>query len=182
MSGVHPEAPASWRTCCTFTTPLATDLAYANTLVISGSQWHVLTSLLSSVTTSNGGEALDRKVARDWEAPQSRGFGRLARPSVLRRIAAGRDGSVTTFQVVLYVAKSPETSLPGPTWSVAQRCCRPTGCPSRFNCSVNAVNAGHDREHGAVELDGPRAGFEADPRCLSIGCEFSATNTRWANR
>jgi hypothetical protein len=33
MSGVHPEAPASWRTCCTFTTPLATDLAYANTLV-----------------------------------------------------------------------------------------------------------------------------------------------------
>jgi glutamine amidotransferase-like uncharacterized protein len=33
MSGVHPEAPASWRTCCTFTTPLATDLAYASTLV-----------------------------------------------------------------------------------------------------------------------------------------------------
>ena len=33
MSGVHPEAPASWRTCCTFTTPLATDLAYAATLV-----------------------------------------------------------------------------------------------------------------------------------------------------
>jgi len=33
LSGVHPEAPASWRTCCTFTTPLATDLAYAGTLV-----------------------------------------------------------------------------------------------------------------------------------------------------
>jgi hypothetical protein len=33
MTGVHPEAPASWRACCTFTTPLATDLAYANTLV-----------------------------------------------------------------------------------------------------------------------------------------------------
>jgi glutamine amidotransferase-like uncharacterized protein len=33
MSGVHPEAPAGWRTCCTFTTPLATDLAYASTLV-----------------------------------------------------------------------------------------------------------------------------------------------------
>jgi glutamine amidotransferase-like uncharacterized protein len=33
MSGVHPEAPAGWRTCCTFTTPLATDLAYARTLV-----------------------------------------------------------------------------------------------------------------------------------------------------
>jgi glutamine amidotransferase-like uncharacterized protein len=33
MSGVHPEAPASWRTCCTFKTSLATDLAYANTLV-----------------------------------------------------------------------------------------------------------------------------------------------------
>jgi hypothetical protein len=33
MTGVHPEAPASWRTCCTFTTPLATDLGYANTLV-----------------------------------------------------------------------------------------------------------------------------------------------------
>ena len=33
LSGVHPEAPASWRTCCKFTTPLATDLAYAGTLV-----------------------------------------------------------------------------------------------------------------------------------------------------
>jgi len=33
MSGVHPEAPASWRTCCNITTPLATDLAYAKTLV-----------------------------------------------------------------------------------------------------------------------------------------------------
>ena len=33
MTGVHPEAPASWRTCCKFTTPLATDLAYAGTLV-----------------------------------------------------------------------------------------------------------------------------------------------------
>jgi hypothetical protein len=33
MAGVHPEAPAGWRTCCTFTTPLATDLAYARTLV-----------------------------------------------------------------------------------------------------------------------------------------------------
>jgi hypothetical protein len=33
MSGVHPEAPAGWRTCCTFTTPLATDIAYAKTLV-----------------------------------------------------------------------------------------------------------------------------------------------------
>ena len=33
MTGVHPEAPAGWRTCCKFTTPLATDLAYASTLV-----------------------------------------------------------------------------------------------------------------------------------------------------
>jgi biotin protein ligase-like protein len=33
LTGVHPEAPASWRTCCTFTTPLATDLAYAGTLI-----------------------------------------------------------------------------------------------------------------------------------------------------
>jgi hypothetical protein len=33
MSGVHPEAPQSWRSCCTFSTPLATDLAYAATLV-----------------------------------------------------------------------------------------------------------------------------------------------------
>src|ERR1700730_8957925 len=33
LSGVHPEAPASWRTCCKFRTPLATDLAYAGTLV-----------------------------------------------------------------------------------------------------------------------------------------------------
>ena len=33
LSGVHAEAPASWRTCCKFRTPLATDLAYAGTLV-----------------------------------------------------------------------------------------------------------------------------------------------------
>jgi len=33
LSGVHPEAPASWRTGMTFKTPLATDLAYAGTLV-----------------------------------------------------------------------------------------------------------------------------------------------------
>lgn len=33
LSGVHPEAPASWRVGMKFTTPLATDLAYAGTLV-----------------------------------------------------------------------------------------------------------------------------------------------------
>lgn len=33
LSGVHPEAPASWRTGMTFKTPLATDLAYAGTLI-----------------------------------------------------------------------------------------------------------------------------------------------------
>jgi glutamine amidotransferase-like uncharacterized protein len=33
LSGVHPEAPASWRTGMDFTTPLATDLAYAGKLV-----------------------------------------------------------------------------------------------------------------------------------------------------
>jgi hypothetical protein len=35
LSGVHPEAPASWRTGMPFKTPLATDLAYAATLVTS---------------------------------------------------------------------------------------------------------------------------------------------------
>jgi glutamine amidotransferase-like uncharacterized protein len=33
LQGVHPEAPASWRTCCTFTTDLQTDLAYSATLI-----------------------------------------------------------------------------------------------------------------------------------------------------
>jgi glutamine amidotransferase-like uncharacterized protein len=33
LSGVHPEAPASWRQGMNFTTPLATDLAYAGKLV-----------------------------------------------------------------------------------------------------------------------------------------------------
>lgn len=33
LQGVHPEAPASWRTCCTFTTSLQTDLAYSATLI-----------------------------------------------------------------------------------------------------------------------------------------------------
>ena len=33
LSGVHPEAPASWRWGMTFTTPLSVDLAYAGTLV-----------------------------------------------------------------------------------------------------------------------------------------------------
>lgn len=33
LSGVHPEAPASWRTGMTFNTSLADDLAYAGTLV-----------------------------------------------------------------------------------------------------------------------------------------------------
>jgi hypothetical protein len=35
LSGVHPEAPASWRTGMPFKTPLAADLAYAGTLVTS---------------------------------------------------------------------------------------------------------------------------------------------------
>jgi hypothetical protein len=35
LSGVHPEAPASWRTGMKFNTPLATDLAYAGTLVVA---------------------------------------------------------------------------------------------------------------------------------------------------
>jgi glutamine amidotransferase-like uncharacterized protein len=33
LSGVHPEAPASWRTGLTFKTPVSTDLAYAGTLI-----------------------------------------------------------------------------------------------------------------------------------------------------
>jgi glutamine amidotransferase-like uncharacterized protein len=33
LSGVHPEAPASWREGMDFTTPLSVDLAYAGTLV-----------------------------------------------------------------------------------------------------------------------------------------------------
>lgn len=33
LSGVHPEAPANWRTGMNFTTPLAVDLAYADTLI-----------------------------------------------------------------------------------------------------------------------------------------------------
>lgn len=33
LSGIHAEAPASWRYGMTFTTPLSTDLAYARTLV-----------------------------------------------------------------------------------------------------------------------------------------------------
>lgn len=33
LSGVHPEAPASWRTGMNFSTPLSTDLAYAGTLI-----------------------------------------------------------------------------------------------------------------------------------------------------
>ena len=33
LSGVHPEAPAGWRTGMNFKTPLAVDLAYAGTLV-----------------------------------------------------------------------------------------------------------------------------------------------------
>ncbi len=33
LSGVHPEAPSSWRTVLKFKTPLATDLAYAGTLI-----------------------------------------------------------------------------------------------------------------------------------------------------
>ena len=40
LSGVHPEAPASWRTGMTFTTSVAVDNAYAKTLVtaaLSGS-------------------------------------------------------------------------------------------------------------------------------------------------
>ena len=33
LQGIHPEAPASWRACCTFTTSLADDLAYSVTLI-----------------------------------------------------------------------------------------------------------------------------------------------------
>lgn len=33
MTGVHPEAPTSWRYGMSFTTPVSTDLAYAGTLV-----------------------------------------------------------------------------------------------------------------------------------------------------
>jgi len=32
---VHPEAPASWRTGMTFTTSVATDNAYAGTLILA---------------------------------------------------------------------------------------------------------------------------------------------------
>ena len=35
LSGVHPEAPASWRIGMNFTTSLAVDLAYADTLITS---------------------------------------------------------------------------------------------------------------------------------------------------
>jgi glutamine amidotransferase-like uncharacterized protein len=35
LSGVHPEAPSSWRTGMTFTTSVATDNAYAGTLILA---------------------------------------------------------------------------------------------------------------------------------------------------
>lgn len=35
LSGVHPEAPASWRTGMTFTTSVAVDNAYAGTLILA---------------------------------------------------------------------------------------------------------------------------------------------------
>ena len=35
LSGVHPEAPASWRTGMTFTTSVATDNAYAGKLILA---------------------------------------------------------------------------------------------------------------------------------------------------
>jgi hypothetical protein len=46
--------------------------------------------------------------------------------------------------------------------------------PLRFQGNVNAVKAGHDREHGAVELDDACAWFERDASCRRMGCEFSA--------
>ena len=36
LSGVHPEAPASWRHGMTFNTPVTVDNAYAGTLVRAG--------------------------------------------------------------------------------------------------------------------------------------------------
>jgi hypothetical protein len=33
LAGEHPEVPASWRIGMKFTTPVATDLAYADTLI-----------------------------------------------------------------------------------------------------------------------------------------------------
>jgi len=35
LSGIHPEAPASWRYGMTFTTPVAADNAYAGTLILA---------------------------------------------------------------------------------------------------------------------------------------------------
>ncbi len=35
LSGVHPEAPASWRTGMNFTTPVSVDNAYAGTLILA---------------------------------------------------------------------------------------------------------------------------------------------------
>ena len=43
LSGVHPEAPANWRTGMTFKTPLATDLAYAGTLITAALNGTTLT-------------------------------------------------------------------------------------------------------------------------------------------
>jgi hypothetical protein len=42
LSGVHPEAPASWRYGMTFTTPVAVDNAYAGTLVLAALHGTVL--------------------------------------------------------------------------------------------------------------------------------------------
>jgi glutamine amidotransferase-like uncharacterized protein len=42
LQGVHPEAPASWRACCTFTTSLADDLAYSATLITAALNGTVL--------------------------------------------------------------------------------------------------------------------------------------------
>jgi len=39
LSGIHPEAPESWRRGLTFTTPASVDNAYAATLISAALNW-----------------------------------------------------------------------------------------------------------------------------------------------
>ena len=47
LSGVHPEAPASWRRGMTFTTPVSVDNAYAGTLIQRRTESSIAIALLS---------------------------------------------------------------------------------------------------------------------------------------
>jgi len=148
LTGVHAEAPASWRYGMTFTTPVAVDSAYAGKLSCC-IRWHFVAPLLNVSPIEGRNRGLELSSAGEVLRPISMSFRCKSHP-----------------QQICPVPRSGLRSAVAPRSPARQT--RSKGLP---------IESRHNGEHRAVELDSAlaRSQVQASPR--RVGRELGAQIT-----